>query len=112
MRSIRLFKIKKGLYGLAAIWVCFRYDGFKFKVYKNEKQNGRSISSIQIDDQDHIWCRNFTGQNFIVRDDSLHLLYSSSIKNTSHNNFIVDKNKSAWIFDGNSLKMCYKMARL
>ncbi len=95
---------KKGFIWIGCDIGLFRYDGFKFKAYKNEKQNGRSISTIRIDEGDNIWCRNFTGQNFIVRKDSLHFIFSSSVKNTSQNNYVSDTKGSIWIFDGSHFK--------
>ncbi len=89
------------------IWIgcdagLFRYDGFDFKQFKNSSQNGRSISGLQLDSKNRIWCRNFNGQVFRVENDSLRLI-SEVNQNTSNNNFAVDSNCNAWIVCKNRL---------
>ena len=89
------------------IWIgcdagLFKYDGFEYKQYKNVNQNGRSISGLQLDSKNRIWCRNFNGQVYRVNGDSLKLIADFK-QNTSSNNFTIDENCNAWIVCENKL---------
>jgi ligand-binding sensor domain-containing protein/two-component sensor histidine kinase len=77
------------------IWIgcdagLFRYDGFNFKPYTNSKQNGRSISFLQLDKKGRLWCKNFSGQIYRVEKDSLFIVGDFSSKASSTPQFTLD----------------------
>ena len=84
----QLVQDKNGYIWLGCDAGLYRYDGIQFKAYKNDLQNGRSISNLVLDVEGYLWCRNFNGQLFRVVNDSLKL--------------IVDDSKSA-----NKFQICY-----
>lgn len=90
------------------IWIgsdagLFRYDGFVFKPYKNIKQNSRSVSSLQMDKQGRIWCRNFTGQILRVQNDSLIVVEDMSNRTIVNNQYTLDDKSTVWFFRENVL---------
>jgi len=65
--SDEVYEVEQDSFGF--IWIgcdagLFRYDGVEFKAYQNNLQSGRSISHIQIDKHQRVWCQNFSGQIF------------------------------------------------
>ena len=68
------------------IWIgcdagLYRYDGIRFKSFISKKQNSRSIAGLKIDKNKTLWCQNFSGQIFRVKNDSLELVIDASKKN-------------------------------
>ncbi len=80
----------------------FKYDGFQYVQYKNPNQNGRSISGLQLDSKNRVWCRNFNGQVYRVNGDFLQVI-SDFKQNTANNNFTIDEKCNAWIVCENRL---------
>jgi ligand-binding sensor domain-containing protein len=61
---------------IGRIWVAHekglsQYDGYRFKNYQNNQEQGLSLSNIMQDGRGRIWCQNFTGQVFYVEGDQL-----------------------------------------
>ncbi|MCG3166510.1 MAG: hypothetical protein POELPBGB_02289 [Bacteroidia bacterium] len=91
------------------IWIgcdagLFRYDGFNFKPYTNSKQNGRSISFLQIDRKGRVWCKNFSGQIYRVEHDSLFIVVDFSAKSTSTPQFTLDEKCNVYINNINAIQ--------
>ena len=83
--SNEVYEIEQDSFGF--VWIgcdagIFRYDGVYFKQYVHPKQNGVSISNLIIDEQQRIWCQNFTGQIFYIQNDTIHL-FKDFTKETS-----------------------------
>jgi ligand-binding sensor domain-containing protein/two-component sensor histidine kinase len=76
----------------------YRYDGFTFKGYRNSGQNSRSVSSLQVDRQNRVWCRNFAGQILRVEGDSLRLVVDVSNDSIANNQYTLDRHGNAWFF--------------
>lgn len=75
----------------------FRYDGYTFRSYTTKKQNGKAISGLKFDATGTLWCQNFAGQIYAVKNDSL-VLYADlqdRIKGTPA--FDVDHNQNLYI---------------
>lgn len=51
-----------------------RYDGTRFKMFRNARQKGTAMHDLQLDDKGRIWCANFTRQIFWVENDSMYIL--------------------------------------
>lgn len=90
------------------IWIgcdagLFRYDGFKFKKYSHPKQNGASISFLQIDNQQRIWCKNFFGQIYRVDGDSLKIIKGFHTTNPSYPQFVLGTDNRLWTYSQNKL---------
>ncbi len=92
------------------IWIgcdagLFRYDGFTFKPYTSSKQNGRSISYLQLDKKGRVWCKNFSGQVCRVAGDSLFIVTDFSGKSTSVPQFTLDDDCNAYINNSNTIEV-------
>jgi len=71
-----VYWIKEGSDGL--LWVgCDKglvsYDGVSFKKYKAPKARNKSITGIFEDSKGTIWCHNFAGQIYYIKQGELHL---------------------------------------
>ncbi len=79
----------------------FRYDGFTYKQFKNEEQNGFSISDLKLDNKDRIWSRNFKGQIYCVSKNRLVIVTKGIKSNIAHALFTLDSKSTCWtIIDG------------
>lgn len=92
------------------IWIgcdagLFRYDGFTFKPYTNSKQNGRSISFLQLDKKGRVWCKNFSGQVYRVAGDSLFIAADFSGKSTAVPQFTLDADCNVYINNINTIEV-------
>jgi anti-sigma regulatory factor (Ser/Thr protein kinase) len=92
------------------IWIgcdagLFRYDGFTFKPYTNSKQNGRSISFLQLDKKGRVWCKNFSGQIYRVAGDSLFIAADFSGKSTAVPQFTLDDDCNVYINNINTIEV-------
>lgn len=92
------------------IWIgcdagLFRYDGFKFKPYTNSKQNGRSISFLQLDKKGRLWCKNFSGQIYRVEKDSLFIVGDFSSKASSTPQFTLDDECNLYVNNVNLIEV-------
>lgn len=92
------------------IWIgcdagLFRYDGFNFKPYTNSKQNGRSISFLQLDKKGRLWCKNFSGQIYRVEKDSLFIVGDFSSKASSTPQFTLDDKCNLYINNVNLIEV-------
>jgi ligand-binding sensor domain-containing protein len=74
----------------------YRYDGFEYKQYKNSAQNGRAISSLKMDNLGRIWSRNFKGQIYCVKGDSLCIITSQLKTNIAHAVYDLDAKNNSW----------------
>lgn len=83
----------------------YRYDGFKFKGYTSKNQNSRSVSNLKKDSKGNIWCQNFTGQIFRVKNDSLVLFFDGSKANSSFLSYEIDAQNKVWIINKGELNI-------
>lgn len=75
----------------------FKYDGFGFKSISNSKQNARSVSHFIKDRTGKIWCQNFSGQIYFVKDDSLVIFNDFSKETVDYPHFVVDDSLNVWV---------------
>jgi ligand-binding sensor domain-containing protein len=74
-----------------------RFDGRNFKQYANVQQNSRAVSNLRFDIQKNLWCQNFTGQIFCVKNDSLHLVFDRSAVQSNYPVFTFDNQSSVYL---------------
>lgn len=91
------------------IWIAsdaglFRYDGFSFKEFKGKNQKSASISTLKHNSKGEIFCRNFSGQIFTVRNDSLQLVYQYSKFGPTSNKYVISSKNEIWIVQHNKIK--------
>lgn len=103
--SNEIYNLKQDSFGY--VWIgcdagLFRYDGFSYKKYKNQQQNGRGISFLQFDKNNRIWCKNFFGQIYRVDNDSLKIVYGINTSNPSAPLFTLEDNK-LWVINKDSV---------
>lgn len=71
-----------------------RFDGNSFQHYTNKNQNSLGISNICEDARGNIWCRNFGGQIFFIKDNVLQLLSKYDWQSqATFPNFFITKDK-------------------
>ncbi|MCC6370980.1 MAG: histidine kinase [Bacteroidia bacterium] len=90
------------------IWIgcdagLFRYDGFHFKQYNYSRENGKSISELKLDAHGNIWCQNFNGQLFKVKNDSLILFKDFSGQFRIYPQYTVDSEDRVWVVGNNAI---------
>lgn len=83
------------------IWIgcdagLFRYDGFEYKQYKNDDQNGRAISDLNLDVKGRLWARNFNGEIYCLINDRLQLVTKYLKTNVAHAEFALDEKGNCW----------------
>ena len=83
------------------IWIgcdagLFKYDGFEYKQYKNEDQNGRAISDLNLDVKGRLWARNFNGEIYCLVNDRLQLVTKNLKTNVAHAEFALDEKGNCW----------------
>ncbi|MFK7948131.1 MAG: histidine kinase [Saprospiraceae bacterium] len=99
--SNEVYEIEQDSFGF--IWIgcdagIFRYDGVYFKQYIHPKQNGISISNLIIDEQQRVWCQNFTGQIFYIQNDSIHLFKDLTKETSAFPQFDIQNNDFIVVF--------------
>ncbi|MGE0636930.1 MAG: sensor histidine kinase [Bacteroidia bacterium] len=92
------------------IWIgcdagLFRYDGFNFKSYTSSKQNGRSISFLQVDKKGRVWCKNFSGQVYRVQGDSLFVAADFSGRTSAVPQFSLDDDCNVYVNNINTIEV-------
>lgn len=107
--SNEIYRVVQDSFGY--IWIgcdagLFQYDGFTYKQYSNNQQNGRGISFLQIDSKQRIWCKNFFGQIYRTDDDSLKLIKSITTSDPAYPQFTTDKYSNLWYYDNKQLIKC------
>ncbi len=95
-QSNEVYQLEQDKFGF--IWIgcdagLFRYDGVKFKQYTHAKQNGISISNLIIDEEQRVWCQNFSGQVFYVQHDSMTLFKDFTQETASYPDYTIYKNQ-------------------
>ncbi|MFN7012826.1 MAG: two-component regulator propeller domain-containing protein, partial [Bacteroidia bacterium] len=99
----RVVEDKKGYVWIGCDAGLYRYNGFEFKLYKHPQQNSRSISYLNFDDAGNLWCANFSGQIFIVKNDSIKLVADySSLAGKYH--FCFNSYSFYWKIDKNNIE--------
>ncbi|MEZ5045643.1 MAG: histidine kinase [Chitinophagaceae bacterium] len=78
------------------------YDGYTFKKLYNKKQMSVSVSNLTIDTHGQVWCQNFSGQIFCVRNDSMHLIVELDNSLATYSNYII-KDDNIWVYNNPSL---------
>lgn len=74
----------------------FKYDGFEYKQYKNDDQNGRAISDLNLDVKGRLWARNFNGEIYCLINDRLQLVTKYIKTNVAHAEFALDNKGNCW----------------
>ncbi len=70
-----------------------RYTGYKWKTFTHNEMRGTSLSFIKEDDEGTIWCINFSGQIFYIKNDEMYRLKEYNTANAFyHTNIYVYKN--------------------
>ncbi len=105
--SNEVYSIKQDSFGY--IWLgcdagLFRYDGFRFKQYRNKQMAGRSISGLVFDPMGRLWCRNFNGQLLQVSGDSLIVTLDFS-KTEGQYFFCFDAESRLWVADAQKVRV-------
>lgn len=103
--SNEIYQLKQDNFGF--VWIgcdagLFKYDGFTYKKYSNQQQNGRGISFLQFDSDNRIWCKNFFGQIYRVENDSLKKIYEVNTSNPSAPIFTIEEN-NLWVINNDSI---------
>jgi ligand-binding sensor domain-containing protein len=75
----------------------FRYDGVEFRLFRNKKQTGRSVSNLAFDREGRLWCGNFSGQVFRVEGDSLRMVTDWSKYDSQFPEFRFDGKDNVWL---------------
>jgi ligand-binding sensor domain-containing protein len=113
--SNEVYQIEQDDFGF--IWIgcdagIFRYDGVNFKQFIHLKQTGVSISNLKIDEQQRVWCQNFSGQIFYIQNDTIHLFKDFTKETASYpsftifdNQMITNINDSTKIYDASTQKL-------
>lgn len=88
--------------GFGYMWIgcnagLYRYDGYKFQGYKNTKQNSIAISGLTISPSQQMYCQNFAGQIFYIKNDSLQLFTDLKERTRAHPCYTIDKQNNIWI---------------
>lgn len=99
----RIVQDKKGYIWIGCDAGLYRYNGYSFKSYKHAKQNARSISYLQFDNEDNLWCANFSGQIFVVKNDTLMLVADYSSLAGKYHFCFFDK-PGYWKIDKNNIE--------
>lgn len=100
----KILQDKKGYLWIGCDAGLFRYNGFHFKAYKHPKQNSRSISYLHLDDEKNLWCANFSGQIFVINQDSMKLVADfSSLAGKYH--FCFYHKSYFWKIDKNNIEL-------
>lgn len=68
----------------------FRYDGFEFRAYKNKQQNGTAISGLHYSQNNVLYCQNFYGQIYKIKNDTLCIWADLKDKILAHPEFTTD----------------------
>lgn len=84
------------------IWIgcsagLYRYNGISYKAYTNSAMNSKAISGLRFDRKGQLWCYNFTGQIFCVKNNSLQLFKDYSKVCKSYPRFTFDQSGNIWI---------------
>lgn len=86
---------KKGFIWLGTDAGLYKYDGIRFKEYKNPHQKSRSVTGLTVAKNNRLYMYNFSGQIFFIENDSLHNLNSWSKGNVS--NITTDTSGNLWV---------------
>jgi hypothetical protein len=106
--SNEVYSIKQDSFGY--IWIgsdagLFRYDGFRFKQYRNERMAGRSISDLKFDTKGNLWCRNFNGQLLCVSGDSLGIMLDYSKDKGMAFSYTFTDDGRLWVASGSKISI-------
>lgn len=88
--------------GFGYMWIgcnagLYRYDGYKFQGYNNTKQNSIAISGLKVSPTQQMYCQNFGGQIFYIKNDSLLLFMDLKERTRAHPPYTIDKQGNIWI---------------
>lgn len=83
-----LLQDKKGYMWIGSAKGITRYSGYQSKTFTHKAMTGYSLSNLCEDSQGTIWCSNFSGQIFYVKDDSMYLFKRFDPDKTFSNSYI------------------------
>lgn len=98
-----LFLDKKGFVWIGHDKGITKYSGYNSKYYTNSKMNSFELSNIIEDDNGIIWCSNFVGQVFYIKNDSLNLLNPQSKYSFFSKSGLTYGNKNIYFVENNEL---------
>ena len=98
-----LFLDKKGFVWIGHDKGITKYSGYNSKYYSHPKMNSFELSNILEDDNGIIWCSNFIGQIFYVKNDSLNLLNDKPNYNFFGKSGLTYGNKHIYFVENNEL---------
>lgn len=88
-----------------------KYDGYSFKAIKSLLQNAASISNLQFDEDGTLWCQNFAGQLYFIRNDSLILFKTYASSKNSYPLFTI-QGKTVWTYVNTQLVQYDKYGKM
>ena len=94
---------KKGFIWLGTDAGLYKYDGIRFKEYKNPHQKSRSVTGLTVAKDNRLYMYNFSGQIFYVENDSLYFLKSWNKGSVS--NIITDTASNLWVAYSNGIEL-------
>lgn len=94
---------KKGFIWIGTDAGLYKYDGIRFKEFKNQNQKSRSVTGLCVSKDNKLYMYNFSGQIFYIENDSLIFLNSWEKGNLS--NITLDKNDNLWIGFDNGIRL-------
>lgn len=83
----------------------YRYDGFEFQKFTSPLQNSKSISFLHLDQQGNVWCKNFLGQVYCAKGDSINLVSEFATSDPSLPHFSPDQEGHVWILEENGFQL-------
>lgn len=98
-----LFVDKKGFVWIGHDKGITKYSGYSSKYYTHPKMNSFELSNIMEDDNGIIWCSNFIGQIFYIKNDSLNLLNFQNNYNFFGKSGLTYGNKHIYYVENNEL---------
>lgn len=81
----------------------FRFDGNTFLPFVCDKQNGRSISGIEITTIGKLYAHNFNGQVYQLNNDSLAIFSEKKNSNQTNSLYTIDSKNHVWQYDSSGL---------
>lgn len=95
---------KNGQIWIAGVDGLVRFDGKNFKTFKHPDFSA-DFTNIKFDQYNRVWCSNFSGQLFYVKEDSMYLAANYSSQKTFVSDYQVYSENVIYLFTQNSLEV-------
>lgn len=96
----RIIQDQKGYIWIGSNFGIYQYNGFDFKNFSNQNQNGRALSFVQEDVKGRIWAKNFFGQIFMIENGVQKLVLNLPTSDPNYPQFVIDNHCNIIIYDG------------